>query len=227
MYPRSRPQRPVVAARKISLWRWRRWHNGWKLSGNTPHQCFCWHEWQDHWMVSASSAVPLSLDKSYNWPLLNRLILRFWPPGLRHGSDWLVSLLWHQYILITFVNTLTNSLHGTRPTELAVLPPIKSDRSHFFAHIRNLIQNVKVHFFGDQYFSITLGDSHWRGGDGQGGLHGPLPPGFNPPIPAQFCSPYPRPFFFLICFRVPLPHILDFLPKPQAPISSNHLSPFY
>ena len=54
------------------------------------------------------------------WPLLNRLILRFWPLGLRHGSDWLVSLLWHQYILITFVDTLTNSLHGTRPTELAV-----------------------------------------------------------------------------------------------------------
>ena len=72
-------------------------------------------------MVSASSAVPLSLDKSYNWPLLNHLILRFWPLGLRHGSDWLVSLLCHQYILITFVDTLTNSLHGTRPTELAVL----------------------------------------------------------------------------------------------------------
>ena len=104
--------------------------------------------------------VPLSLDKSYNWPLLNRLILRFWPLGLRHGSDWLVSLLWHQYILITFVDTLTNSLHGTRPTELAVLSPFKSDRSHFFPHIRNLIQNGKVHLFGDQYFSITLGDSH-------------------------------------------------------------------
>ena len=94
-----------------------RWHNGRKLLGNTPHQCFCW---PDHWRVSASSAVPLSLDKSYNWPLLNRLILNFWPLGLRHGSDWLVSLLWHQYILITFVDTLTNSLHGTRPTELAV-----------------------------------------------------------------------------------------------------------
>ena len=101
-----------------------------------------------------------SLDKSYNWSLLNRLILRFWPLGLRHGSDWLVSLLWRQYILITFVDTLTNSLHETRPTELAVLSPFKSDRSYFFAHIRNLIQNGKVHFFGDQYFLITLGDSH-------------------------------------------------------------------
>ena len=98
----------------------------------------------------------LSPGKSYNQILLNHLILRFWQLGLRHGSDWLVSLLWHQYIFLTFVDTLTVS------TELGLansVVPIQIDRSHFFAHYRKLIQNGEVNFFGDQCFLIALVDT--------------------------------------------------------------------
>ena len=53
-----------------------------------------------------------------------------------------------------------------------------------------------------------------RTGGGGGGGSGPLPPGFNPPTPAQFFPPYPCPLFFHIFFGVPPPKIQIFCPHP-------------
>ena len=166
-----------------------------------------------HHKVSTSSAVPLSLDKSYNWPLLNRLILRFWPLGLRHGSDWLLSLLWHQYILITFVDTLTNSLHGTRPTELAVygVVPIQIWQVSLFLHtseiwykMGRLISSV-INIFQSRWVTVI------NVGEDRGSAWTPYPP-----IPVRFISSLlPPPLFF----RVPPPQIQIFCqsPKPILP----------
>ena len=89
------------------------------------------------------------------------------------------------------------------------------------AHIRNLIQNGKVNFFGDQYFSITLGDTVINVGEDVGVCMDPYSRvSINPPIPAQFCPPYPRPLFsFFFFFRVPPPQIQFFAkaPSPSYP----------
>ena len=168
-------------------------------------------------MVSASSAVPLSLDKSYNWPLFNRLILRFWPLGLRHGSDWLVSLLWHQYILITFVDTLTNSLHGTRPTELAVLSPFKSDRSDFFCTHQKFDTKWEGSFLRWSIFFNHVGWQSLTWGRTGGVCMDPYPRVSTLLFPLNFVLPTPAPFFPYIKFRffakAPSPYILP-LPPP-------------
>ena len=52
------------------------------------------------------------------------------------------------------------------------------------------------------------------------GVWTPYPQVFNPPAPAQFFPPNPRPLFFLFFFRVPPPKILIFLPAP-APRTSD------
>ena len=52
------------------------------------------------------------------------------------------------------------------------------------------------------------------------GIWTPYPQVFNPPAPAQFFPPNPRPLFFLIFFRVPPPKIQIFLPAP-APRTSD------
>ena len=96
-----------------------------------------------------------------------------------------------------------------------MLSPFKSDRSHFFAHIRNLIQNGKVHFFGDQYFSITLGDSHLRGGGGAGGFAWIPTPGFQPSYSRPILSSLPRPIFSLFFFGYPRPKFRFFAKAPS------------
>ena len=165
-------------------------------------------------MVSASSAVPLRLDKSYKWPLLNRLILRFWPLGLMHGSDWLASLLWHQYILITFVDTLTNSLHGTRPTELAVLSRFKSDRSHF-------LHTSEIWYKMGRFISsvINIFQSRWvtviNVGEDRGVCMDPYPRVSTLLFPPNFVLPTPAPFFSLFFFRGPPPQIQIFCQSPK------------
>ena len=174
------------------------------------------------------------LDKSYNWPLLNRLILRFWPLGLRHGSDWLVYLLWHQYILITFVDTLTNSLHETRPTELAVLSPFKSDRSHFFCTHQKFDTKWEGSFLRWSIFFNHVGWQSLTWGRTGGSAWTPTP-GFQPSYSCPILSSLPpTPFFFLIFFfgyprpklrffaKAPSPYILPLPP----PIFRQKLPPY-
>ena len=182
-------------------------------------------------MVSASSAVPLSLDKSYNWPLLNRLILRFWPLGLRHGSDWLVSLLLHQYILITLVETLTNSLHGTRPTELACsVVPIQIWQDSLFCTHQKFDTKWEGSFLRWSIFFNHVGWQSLTWGRTGGSAWTPTP-GFQPSYSRPILSSLPgtpAPFFSLYFFRVPPPQIQIYLPKPQAHISypcPAHFSP--
>ena len=61
--------------------------------------------------------------------------------------------------------------------------------------------------------SLTSHTNHIGGGR-QGGLD-PLPPGFNPPTPAQISPPYPSPFFSKFIFGYPPP------PPPQKKKKKN------
>ena len=171
-------------------------------------------------MVSASSAVPLSLDKSYNWPLLNRLILRFWPLGLRHGSDWLVSLLWHQYILITLVETLTNSLHGTRPTELACsVVPIQIWQDSLFCTHQKFDTKWEGSFLRWSIFFNHVGWQSLTWGRTGGSAWTPTP-GFQPSYSRPILSSLPgtpAPFFSLFFFSgTPAPNSDLFAKAPSA-----------
>ena len=92
------------------------------------------------------------------------------------------------------------------PTELAVLSPFKSDRSHFFAHIRNLIRFWEGSFLRWSIFLNHVGWQSLTWGRTGGSACTPTP-GFQPSYSRPILSSLPPPLFFLIFFRVTPPQI--------------------
>ena len=92
--------------------------------------------------------------------------------------------------------------------------------SHFMSHcLPSCVLPYGVHmqsksdYFWFSVDDMTLIQVMW----GRTGGSGPPTPGVQPPYPRPFFPPYPRPIFILIFFRVPLPKIQIFCPRPSDP----------